>query len=88
MKQVAKDAVKVFPTDDKLHLEIGNAFGKAEALKVFSMFYSLKQHGSKKLNVFENNCLCVVLNIRPQDRILTVKNNQQSTNEKPNFYQR
>ena len=35
MKQLAKDAVKVFPTDYKLHLEIGNAFGKAEALKVF-----------------------------------------------------
>ena len=34
MKQLAKDAVKVFPTNDKLHLEIGNAFGKAEALKV------------------------------------------------------
>ena len=34
MKQLAKDAVKVFPTNDKLQLEIGNAFGKAEALKV------------------------------------------------------
>ena len=37
MKQLAKDAVQVFPTDDKLHLEIGNAFGKAETLKVFSI---------------------------------------------------
>ena len=26
-----------FATDDKLHLEIGNAFGKVETLKVFSI---------------------------------------------------